>query len=145
MRTCTRRLEFDAGHRVLRHESKCRHPHGHRYVLEVTCAALALDGVGRVIDFGVIKQVFGAWLDAHLDHGYIANPDDDLAAIIATHEDGRVYWMPAGTNPTAECMVEVLAAEAERLLSPHGVMVTAMRLYETPNCWADWSAVSVQN
>lgn len=28
--SCTRRLEFDAGHRVPLHESKCKNPHGHR-------------------------------------------------------------------------------------------------------------------
>ena len=54
--TCARRLEFDSGHRVLRHESKCRHVHGHRYVLELTCAAAQLDDLGRVIDFGVTRQ-----------------------------------------------------------------------------------------
>ena len=32
----TRKLEFDAGHRVMNHESKCATCHGHRYVLEVT-------------------------------------------------------------------------------------------------------------
>ena len=138
MPTCTRKLEFDAGHRVLRHESKCKHPHGHRYVLHVTCEA-SLDSVGRVIDFGVIKGVFGTWLDDHMDHGYIAHPDDDVGAHIAAHDDGKVYWMPPGQNPTAEHMVEHLAQVAQEQLGPHGVQVVAMRLYETPNCWADWS------
>ena len=32
----TRRLEFDAGHRIPDHRSQCRHLHGHRYVLEIT-------------------------------------------------------------------------------------------------------------
>ncbi|MDP2056292.1 MAG: 6-carboxytetrahydropterin synthase, partial [Thiobacillus sp.] len=32
----TRRLEFDAGHRIPNHASQCRHLHGHRYALEIT-------------------------------------------------------------------------------------------------------------
>ena len=32
----TRRLEFDAGHRIPNHDSRCRHLHGHRYAIEVT-------------------------------------------------------------------------------------------------------------
>ena len=32
----TRRLEFDAGHRISTHTSQCRHLHGHRYAIEVT-------------------------------------------------------------------------------------------------------------
>lgn len=137
--TCTRKLEFDAGHRVLRHESKCRYPHGHRYVLEVTCESAELDDVGRVIDFGVIKRVFGSWIDIHLDHGYIANVDDDIADHIGNHDDGKVFFMPEG-NPTAENMVVMLAEVGNDLLTPLGVVVVALRLYETPNCWADWRA-----
>ena len=34
MITCTRRIEFDAAHRILNHESKCKMLHGHRYVVE---------------------------------------------------------------------------------------------------------------
>ena len=52
MHTITRRLEFDAGHRVYQHESKCNHVHGHRYVVEVEATG-TLDGLGRIIDFSV--------------------------------------------------------------------------------------------
>lgn len=55
MITCTRRLEWDAMHRIPRHESKCRAFHGHRYAAEITCLAPELDSPGRVVDFGVVK------------------------------------------------------------------------------------------
>lgn len=41
--TCTRRLQFCAGHRVLGHEGKCARPHGHNYTLFVTAKAVKLD------------------------------------------------------------------------------------------------------
>ena len=56
MITCTRRLEWDAMHRIPRHESKCAAFHGHRYAAEITCSAPELDDLGRVVDFGVVAQ-----------------------------------------------------------------------------------------
>ena len=54
MITCTRRIQFCAGHRVMGHEGKCRNLHGHNYVVFVTAQADELDSVGRVIDFSVL-------------------------------------------------------------------------------------------
>ncbi len=54
--SCTRRIEFDAAHRVMRHEGKCKHLHGHRYALEATFSASGLDALGRVIDFAAFQH-----------------------------------------------------------------------------------------
>lgn len=134
MRTCTRKLEFDAAHRVMKHESKCKNLHGHRYTVEVTCGIEHLDGLGRVIDFGVIKQVFGAWLDEALDHGCVLNKQDDELIRLCVAQGWKVLIM--GDNPTAECMSELLHTKAVELLEPLGVQVTSIKLYETPNCWS---------
>ena len=69
--TATRRLQFCAGHRVHDHESECRNLHGHNYVVFLTAASTSddpLDKLGRVIDFGVLKEKFGAWIDEWWDH-----------------------------------------------------------------------------
>jgi len=139
MLTCTRRLEWDAMHRIPLHESKCRAFHGHRYAAEVTCAAPDLDHLGRVIDFGLVKSVVGAWIDENWDHTAILMRDDPEAAPIADANArlGRpVYWMDR--PPTAENIVAELAVVSERLLAPHGVSVVAIRLWETPNGTAEW-------
>ena len=136
MPVCTRRIAFDAGHRVLRHESKCRNVHGHRYVADITVTAPELDAIGRVVDFGVVKEFVGGWVDSAWDHGYIGHPDDPLLSIIEKR-GLKVYRMPSGCNPTAESMAEVLGIQAQELLPD--LIVSQVRLYETPNCWADWS------
>jgi len=136
MRTCARRLEFDAAHRVMRHESKCHNLHGHRYVVDVTCSADDLDQLGRVVDFGVIKSVFGRWVDAHLDHGTIVNHEDGALADLCRNQGWKLYTMHG--NPTAENVAEELHSKASELLSPLGVDVRSVRVYETPNCWADY-------
>lgn len=139
MPQCTRRLEFDAGHRVMRHESKCRHVHGHRYRVDVTVASPGLDALGRVVDFGMVKDKVGGWIDDKLDHGYLMHPDDAIGNVIET-ADMKVFRMPhACPNPTAENLATVIGFEAGHLMADTGVTVIHVRVYETPNCWADWA------
>ena len=58
MISITRKIEFDAAHRVMEHEHKCKNMHGHRYVLEVEVEMKnKLDDLGRVIDFGLLKDI----------------------------------------------------------------------------------------
>lgn len=138
---CTRRLEFDAAHRVERHGGKCRSLHGHRYTVEVTCAGL-LDEVGVVVDFGAVKEVVGGFIDEHLDHTTVYDASDKVMsglAILAAAEGMRPWYALQGP-PTAEGLAEHLFGVAASLLAPRGVRVTHVRVYETPNCWADWSA-----
>ena len=139
--TCIRRLEFDAMHRVPRHESKCAAWHGHRYAAEIYCSAEALDDRGRIIDFGVVKALVGGWIDDHWDHTALimrGDPDPATEAIAASNADkGRpVYWMD--NPPTAENIVAELARVAGDLLEPKGVEVVRIRLWETPNGSAEW-------
>lgn len=139
MITCTRRIEWDAMHRIPLHESKCRAFHGHRYAAEITCLAPELDDLGRVIDFGLVKQVVGGWIDDHWDHTAILMRADPEAAPLAEANErlGRpVYWLER--HPTAENMVAELARVAQDLLRPHGVEVVEVRLWETPNGTATW-------
>lgn len=139
MITVTRRLEWDAMHRIPLHESKCRAFHGHRYAAEITCTAPQLDDLGRVVDFGVIKQLVGTWIDDHWDHTAILMQGDEEAGPLAEANArlGRpVYWL--AVHPTAENVVAELAVVAQRLLDPTGVTVERIRLWETPNGSAEW-------
>ena len=143
----TRKLEFDAGHRVLGHESKCKHIHGHRYVAEVTVEAKELDSISRVVDFSVVKTLVGGWIDEYWDHNLILNENDPLVMeankqpIESTEHYlkrivGRLpYLIPNLENPTAEVMAKILFHKAQELLP--NLAVTHVRLYETPACWAD--------
>lgn len=137
IRTCTRKLEFDAAHRVLRHESKCAHLHGHRYVVEITCEAPELDSVGRVIDFGVIKDVIGTWLDEEWDHGTIINAlDEELLAWCVRNRQKR---LTIDGEPTAENIAAVILGYAEDELAKiqPDLRVSKVRVWETPNCYAE--------
>lgn len=137
MITCTRKLEFDAAHRVMNHESKCATIHGHRYVAEITAQAESLDDLGRVIDFSVLKETIGKWIDLHWDHTAIIFADDKetLAALNSIPKYKPVFVFVS--NPTAENMADFLLRLCPALLEGTGVLVTKVRLYETPNCYAE--------
>lgn len=137
MLSCTRRIEFDAAHRVMRHESKCRDLHGHRYVVEATFQSAALDALGRVIDFGEVRRVLGDWIDSNWDHATIlCEEDKPLGQAIADKTGQAVFYLPQ--NPTAENMAQyLLECVCPALFRNEGVRCTIIRLYETPNCYAE--------
>lgn len=140
--TCTRRVQFCAGHRLLGHESKCSHLHGHNYVALFHARADELDGVGRVVDFSVLKERLGGWIDEHWDHGFVYNEADRATAELLAHADARYplgqkrYAMPS--NPTAENMADhLLRVVAPAVMQGTGVTVYRVTLWETENCCAE--------
>lgn len=97
--------EICAGHRVVGHESKCRHLHGHNYVFHFHVAPkrdvkevglqgnisqapvkmnlivherTKLDDIGRVIDFSVVKSTLCEWLENNWDHKFLHWKHDKL-------------------------------------------------------------------
>jgi 6-pyruvoyltetrahydropterin/6-carboxytetrahydropterin synthase len=136
-----RRIQFCAGHRVVGHEGKCRHPHGHNYVVFFHAEADGLDDLGRVIDFSALKSRLGGWIEEHWDHGFVV-ASFDLAMGALLHEfrdcEGSVKMSVLPSNPTAENMADYLL----RVVGPqelHGTGVRLVRvvLWETENCYAD--------
>ncbi len=139
--TCTRRLEWDAMHRIPGHEGNCKAYHGHRYAAEITCRAPRLDTLGRVVDFSVIKNEVGGWIDKHFDHTAIFqrdDPDEATSQIAAANEKmGKPAYFLDGP-PTAENVALELARVASELLQAYDITVSAVRVWETPNASATW-------
>jgi 6-pyruvoyltetrahydropterin/6-carboxytetrahydropterin synthase len=140
----TRRLEFDAGHRIPNHASQCRHLHGHRYAIEITLSGeiIGTEGAaeeGMVMDFSDVKRIANEVLVSQWDHAFLAyRGDSDVVAFLATLPGHKTVVLPV--VPTAEN----LAAEAFRILDAayrdtygNQLRLQRVRLYETPNNWAD--------
>jgi 6-pyruvoyltetrahydropterin/6-carboxytetrahydropterin synthase len=135
MITCTRRFQFCAGHRVFGHESKCANPHGHNYVALVEAEAEQLDSIGRVIDFSVLKERIGGWIEANWDHGFLVYSHDVEMLSALTALNGHVFVMRQ--NPTAENIAKYLLAEVgPRVLENTGVVIRSVTVQETENCSA---------
>lgn len=111
----TKTIEFCAGHRVLRHESKCRNPHGHHYSVAATIEGpLGDEGsqTGMVVDFSHIKRLLTELVHDRWDHGFIVEDDDPLGPLLTQFDSSwRVDIVPF--TPTAEN----LAAAVMMLLS----------------------------
>jgi 6-pyruvoyltetrahydropterin/6-carboxytetrahydropterin synthase len=137
MITCTRRIEFDAGHRVMNHESKCKMLHGHRYAVEATFEVNHLDELGRVIDFGTIKDVLGKWIDDNLDHNVILHEADaELGSNIAVITKQKIYYLK--NNPTAENIaLHLLNDICPQLFASYQAKCAKIRVFETPNCYSE--------
>lgn len=143
MTQIVRKFEIDAGHRVLGHEGKCKSSHGHRYVFHVHLNASELDNLGRVIDFSVVKEKIGTWLDDKWDHGMILHEDDPIALYyndphydsLGAFKNQKVFLLPY--NPTAENLARYLYEEACVLLQDFvDITVLKVECWETPNCMA---------
>ena len=140
----TRRLEFDAGHRIPDHRSQCRHLHGHRYALEITLAGEVIEAAGRpdtgmVMDFSEVKEIARRCVVDAWDHAFLAyRGDTAVVALLGTLPEHKTVLLDA--VPTAENLARI----AFRLLDPayqdtfgNHLRLQRVRLYETPNCWAD--------
>jgi 6-pyruvoyltetrahydropterin/6-carboxytetrahydropterin synthase len=136
--TVTRRIQFCAGHRVYKHESKCSNFHGHNYVAFITCEFnKGVDGLGRVVDFSVIKDKIGTWIDTYWDHGFIFFANDPEAVALYSPggllEKHKHFILPE--NPTAENMARFLLLEVgPALFEGTGVRIVEVKLDETENC-----------
>ncbi len=140
----TRRLEFDAGHRIPNHHSQCRHLHGHRYAIEVTVSGdiVTVEGdaeQGMVADFAGLKSLLQQHIVARWDHAFLAYAGDSaVVEFLKTLPGHQTVLFEA--PPTAEH----LAFAAFRILEQafavaygERIRIDRVRIYETPNCWAD--------
>lgn len=159
--TVIRSHEICAGHRVVGHESKCRHLHGHNYKFHFKVApkkgsqeinSILLDDVGRVIDFSVVKTTLCQWLEDNWDHKFLHWEEDPLIKALqvdcelcdeATGQDVRDFdnsLVSLPFNPTAEnlaaYMVEVIGPQ---LLDEHGVQLVECTIEETSKCHVNYS------
>ncbi|MDR2924575.1 MAG: 6-carboxytetrahydropterin synthase QueD [Azoarcus sp.] len=140
----TRRLEFDAGHRIPDHGSQCKHLHGHRYVIEISLEGKVINAPGNaangmVMDFGEIKRIAWEKVVSQWDHAFLVwREDAPVLEFLMSLPDHKTVIFDA--VPT----VENLAAAAFRILDAayrntcgNALRLERVRLFETPNCWAD--------
>ena len=140
----TRRLEFDAGHRLPNHQGQCRNVHGHRYAIEITISGNLVNEQGAaddgmVMDFGDIKMVAREKLVDLWDHAFLVHRGDkvmvDFLAVIKGHKTVVLDVVPTAENLAKAAFAILKDAYHDRF--GHTLTLLRVRLYETPNCWAD--------
>lgn len=134
MLTASRHHDISCGHRVAGHETKCRHLHGHNYRITFECEG-ALDDLGRVIDFSVIKERLCNWLEHHWDHKFLMWVLDPMLNDMRRVAAGDLCEVRF--NPTAENMArELLHWVGPQQLKGTGVTLVKVTVEETRKCAA---------
>lgn len=130
--TVTRRLRFNAAHRVHNPElsdaentalyGKCNNPnwHGHNYALEVSVEGDVDPVSGYVVDLGTVRAIVEREVIDRLDHRNL-NLDVDFLR---------------GINPTSENLVVAIWRVLEGELRPG--RLTKLRLWETENNYVEY-------
>ncbi len=140
----TRRLEFDAGHRIPDHQSQCRHLHGHRYAIEITLVGDIIEAAGQphngmVMDFSEVKAIAMRQVVDQWDHAFLVwRGDTEIVAFLSRLAGHKTVVLES--IPTAENLARI----AYHLLDPayrdtygNHLHLERVRIFETPNCWAD--------
>jgi 6-pyruvoyltetrahydropterin/6-carboxytetrahydropterin synthase len=137
--TAERYHDISVGHRVYQHESKCAHLHGHNYRIHFTVAPdIGLDGIGRVLDFSVIKSKLCMWLEDNWDHKFLVWEKDPWGETLQTL-DPTVVRVPF--NPTAENMARYLVEVVGCVyLADAGCYLQSVRVEETRKCSATYNS-----
>ncbi len=140
----TKIIEWDMGHRVPNHKSKCRNPHGHRYRLELTLQGKLIaragdSSEGMVFDFGDIKKLMTEKIHDVVDHGFMLYEGDDQLRAFFDSEAGSAFkYLVVPFIPTAENIAKWCYDELKDCF-PNGVEIANCRVFETPNSWADFN------
>lgn len=144
MLTITRKMEFDAGHRIPDHNSQCRNLHGHRYTLLITLVGevVSQDGVsdnGMIMDFSDIKALAQEYLVGLWDHAFLVYVKDvaviDFLGTLPGHKTVVVDRVPTVEN-LAQLAFDMLKVVYHNRYG-RSLALKKITLYETPNCWAD--------
>jgi len=134
---CTKTISFDAAHRIIGHEGRCKYLHGHRYDCQVTFVSERLNEMGMVIDFGHIKDKLGKWINENFDHNLILSKNDvQLIDSLKDNLDQRIYIMDK--TPTAENMaLHILHDICPKLFQNEKAYCEKIRLYESANSYVE--------
>jgi 6-pyruvoyltetrahydropterin/6-carboxytetrahydropterin synthase len=127
----TKEIWFCYGHRLLHYSGKCAHLHGHNGKAVITVETAALDPLGMVVDFSLMKKVIGQWIDDTLDHTMLLHRDDPLVPELVKLKERHFVL---DVNPTAENIAKLIYDHAIK----QGFPVAEVTLWETENSFATY-------
>ena len=137
----TKEFRFEGAHALRGYQGKCRHLHGHSYRLRVSVSGIPNQRLsdpsnGMVMDFSALKELVHCLIIEPFDHALLLRDDAPLTDAL-TEAYQNVLLFPF--QPTCEQLCIHFAA----LLAPHippPARLFSIRLYETPNSFAEWFA-----
>lgn len=140
----TKQIEFDMGHRIQNHKSKCCNIHGHRYKVEVGVDDKVIKTKGKanegmVIDFGDLKNIMMETIDWNLDHNSMYCDEDPIKGFLQACEEYQlkdIIFVPF--IPTAENIAKYIFEMIQPRLKEKGIKLSYVKLWETPTSTATY-------
>lgn len=141
----TKRMEFDAGHRLPDHASKCRNIHGHRYALEITLVGSLVEqpGVsdrGMVMDFSEVKAIAERYIVEPWDHAFLVYEGDQEMKEFLLRQRGQKTVILKKVPTVENLAFQIFSDLVDKYHARFGNSLTLsrVRLFETPTSWADY-------
>lgn len=142
-----KRIELESGHLLSKHPGNCQFPHGHTRSVELIFAADSLDSNDMVIDFKLIKEMLGDFLE-RFDHALCMNTDDANYELFRQSYGERIIPFEH-QDPTSEAMAYTVFRYAQEALrraiegefsyrARACVRLERVRIWETSSCWAEY-------
>lgn len=135
--------KFEAAHRVKNCTStRCsKNIHGHSFRVEVKLHSNFLDDGDMVIDFGLLKETIGEFID-WFDHALLVWTEDDNVLGSSRLINERVVMM--GVNSTAENLSKIFFMACSNIINntvycngETNVSVYSVRVHETATGYAE--------
>jgi 6-pyruvoyltetrahydropterin/6-carboxytetrahydropterin synthase len=129
------RHEVPFGHRLMRHDGKCRYPHGHNYLFEIVLQGPVDKETGMVVDFSILKEFVRGFFTP-FDHAFVIQQSDPLLfllramAQIPQERDGvKLDVVPTkcvvlNDHPTAENLASLVSTAVSSYFDDRPVIVT---------------------
>lgn len=128
------------GHRVPNHKGKCKNPHGHRYIFEVSVDGNLIkkkgdSSEGMIIDFSDLKKVMIDYIDRPYDHSFMFYYEDKLGEFWRKFK-GQLKIHYVDFIPTVENIAKHVFKILKEPLEKNRIKLKSLRVWETPTCSA---------
>ena len=139
-------IEWDMGHRIPNHKSKCKNLHGHRYKLEINIEGNFIrkkrsSSESMIIDFGDVKDIACKEIKDYCDHAFMYwDKDKDVSMFFNIHKTYK--HLPVPFIPTVEEIARWIFTTLNSKLKDTyktGLKLHSVTVWETPTCKAFYS------
>lgn len=134
MISITKKIEFEAAHRLSNYHGSCSEIHGHTYKLAATVEGMIDPETDMIYDFKTFKNLLQVSVLDRFDHALILKENSENRRIFSSYT-GKITWMES--EPTAERMIEWMAKKITTLL-PSTIELVELQLHETSGSFTTW-------
>jgi 6-pyruvoyltetrahydropterin/6-carboxytetrahydropterin synthase len=142
----TKIFHFEMAHAIHGYEGNCKNVHGHSYELHVSVTGSNsisgdnyIPSPGMIMDLKELKRLVNSSVLKHFDHHLLLS-EEYLKVDKALAFQENLFAIEA--EPTVENMLLYIRYQLQKEL-PIGINLTALKLFETNNSYAEWMDTSI--